>query len=427
MKTSRSMFAAGGHEWHEQIVRHFAGALTQEEQRALNQALKESEALREEFALLAVQLVHLGQLREEEAGKIVALDAAAGPKVRPWYQRWQVAAAAAAAIALAVVLWWPKDGAHPPELSLAATQGEVWIQHGDTKRRAKAGLTLRPGEVVQAAFGAEAVLVFANEPTRLVLAEESVFSLPATSATPYLLEAGSVAAVVGPQPRGRPLRFRTPQAEAVILGTEFRLNCNASTTHLAVEEGKVQLRRLADDASAKVDAGQFAVVRQNEPLAASPLPPSGQGSGLLGEYFSRGSSSKPTFGRLDPQVRFDWGDGRPGPGLKEDHFQVRWTGMVQPKFTERYVFELVADDGVRLWVDGQLLVDQWDFHNRQTKMRGEVALQAGRKHDLKLEYFEFSGKAFVSLYWQSDSQPRELIPARQLYPPSQTVLPNHGK
>jgi hypothetical protein len=60
-------------------------------------------------------------------------------------------------------------------------------------------------------------------------------------------------------------------------------------------------------------------------------------------------------------------------------------------------------------------------------MRGEVALQAGRKHDLKLDYYEFSGKAFVSLYWQSDSQPRELIPARQLYPPSQTVLPNHGK
>ena len=95
---------------------------------------------------------------------------------------------------------------------------------------------------------------------------------------------------------------------------------------------------------------------------------------------------------------------------------------MEPKFSERYIFELVADDGVRLWVDGHLLIDQWVIRSRQTKMRGEISLIAGRQYPLKLEYFESSGKAFVSLYWQSDSQPREIIPTSQLYPAATNSL-----
>jgi hypothetical protein len=302
-------------------------------------------------------------------------------------------------------------------MRFASVEGEVWVQHGDTKRRAIAGIALQPGEVVQTSFGAQALLAFTREATRLTLAEESVFALPDSTPGAYLLEGGTVSAVVAPQRRGRSLHFRTPQAEAAILGTEFRLACHPSATHLAVTGGNVQLRRPADGASVQVGAGQFAVARENAPLVTRPLPPPGQGTGLLGEYFSWGQFEKPTFRRLDSRVRFDWGTARPGPGLNQDHFQVRWTGLVQPQFSERYLFELVADDGVRLWVDGQLLVDQWVTRSEQTTMRGEITLEAGRNYDLTLEYFESSGKAFVSLYWQSDSQPREIIPASQLYPP----------
>jgi hypothetical protein len=155
---------------------------------------------------------------------------------------------------------------------------------------------------------------------------------------------------------------------------------------------------------------------------ARPLPANGLGTGLLGEYFSWGNFTKPTFRRLDPRVQFDWGADKPGRGLNEDHFQVRWSGTVQPKFTERYYFELVADDGVRLWVDGQLLIDQWVIRSRQAKMRAEISLAADRQYPLRLEYFESSGKAFVSLYWQSDSQPRESIPTMQLYPPATNIV-----
>jgi len=50
-------------------------------------------------------------------------------------------------------------------------------------------------------------------------------------------------------------------------------------------------------------------------------------------------------------------------------------------------------------------------------MCGDIALSAGRSCELKLEYFEASGKAFVSLYWKSESQPREIVPTSQLFPP----------
>jgi hypothetical protein len=317
---------------------------------------------------------------------------------------------------------WASGGPRQPEARLAAIKGEVWIQQGDGKHRAKTGMVLRLGEIVQTSFGAEAVLAFDTEPSRLLLAEESVFALPVSNAAPYVLEVGTLSAVIAPQSRGRPLRFHTPHAEVIILGTKIRLTCNASTTHLAVDEGLVQLRRVADGASVQIGTGQFVAVSETEPLAPNSLPSKGQGTGLLGEYFPGKQFSKVEFRRVDPVVQFDWGTQPPGPRLNFDHFLVRWTGLVEPKFSERYTFELVADDGVRLWVDGRLLIDQWDIRSRQTKMRETIGLEAGRKYDLKLEYFEASGKAFVSLYWQSDSQPREIIPQRQLYPPATNVF-----
>jgi hypothetical protein len=118
---------------------------------------------------------------------------------------------------------------------------------------------------------------------------------------------------------------------------------------------------------------------------------------------------------------------RPVRGLDADRFLVRWTGLLEPRFSERHTFELVADDGVRLWVDGQLLVDQWGLKSQQTKMRGEMALVAGRKYALKLDYSENTGKAFVSLYWQSESQPREIVPQSQLYPPDTNAVRSASK
>jgi hypothetical protein len=269
---------------------------------------------------------------------------------------------------------------------------------------------------VQTAFGAEAVLRSSKDATRLHLLEEAMLTLPATAGKTFALEQGALTAEVAAQPPGEPFIFATPHGDAKVLGTAFRLSADASATQLAVTAGRVRLSRRADGAAVEVAASQLAVATDDAPLTVRPLPVDGEGTGLLGEYFGGKKFGTPALQRVDARVQFDWGQAAPVSKVNFDHFQVRWTGAVQPRFSERYYFELVADDGVRLWVDGQLLIDQWDIRSHQTKMRASIDLIASRKHDLKLEYFDASGKAFVSLYWQSENQAREIVPQSQLYP-----------
>lgn len=341
-------------------------------------------------------------------------------RARAWLdRRWPRLAALAASLALVATIgsWLRPPASRPPSFHLVAVGGEVWVQRGEVKRRATTSTTVLPGDRVQTLFGASADLQAAHEVTHFHLREETTLSWLRSGPRQWALEHGTLEAKVAPQPWGEQLTFSTPQGKASILGTEFLLASDAVSTHLAVTEGRVQLSGLSGGQTVEVAASQFTVVSEDAPAAVRPLPPKGTGTGLLGEYFAGKEFGAPTVRRFDPDVQFDWSTNRPARGLGVDHFLIRWTGLVEPQFSGRYTFELVADDGVRLWVDGQLLVDQWVLKSRQTKMRGEMALVAGRKYDLKLEYFESSGKAFVSLYWQSENQPHAIIPTSQLYPP----------
>jgi hypothetical protein len=103
--------------------------------------------------------------------------------------------------------------------------------------------------------------------------------------------------------------------------------------------------------------------------------------------------------------------------LGGDNFSVRWSGSVAPRYSEPYTFYTASDDGVRLWVNDQLLIDNWTNHSA-TENSGTITLQAGQKYALKLEYYERGGKAVAQLGWSSPSQAKEIIPQSQLYPPS---------
>lgn len=144
--------------------------------------------------------------------------------------------------------------------------------------------------------------------------------------------------------------------------------------------------------------------------------PKGAGTGLAATYFRDGSLTKPALTRLDPHVNFDWRLGAPAPGVPEDHFSARWRGLVQPRFSETYTFQTYADDGVRVWVGGKLLVDDWKTQG-PTATQGAIALQAGHKYDIRVDYFEFDKGARVSLAWSSAHQPFEPIPQDRLFPP----------
>jgi hypothetical protein len=144
----------------------------------------------------------------------------------------------------------------------------------------------------------------------------------------------------------------------------------------------------------------------------------GTGAGLTGEYFSHQLSTftnPPSLVRTDATVDFDWGSGSPDPGISSDQFTVRWTGAVQPQFNETYTFYTTTDDGVRLWVNGQLIVDEW-MDQSATEWGGSISLAAGRRYSLTMEYYENAGNASAQLAWSSPSTVKTIIPQSQLYP-----------
>lgn len=96
-----------------------------------------------------------------------------------------------------------------------------------------------------------------------------------------------------------------------------------------------------------------------------------------------------------------------------EKFSVRWSGFVQPKYSETYTFSAIADDGVRLWVNGQNLIDRW--LDASGKNQGTIALEAGKKYDIKMEYYNTGGSAIARLMWSSPSQPEQAIPTSQFY------------
>ncbi|MBA3441147.1 MAG: hypothetical protein H0T92_14885, partial [Pyrinomonadaceae bacterium] len=101
----------------------------------------------------------------------------------------------------------------------------------------------------------------------------------------------------------------------------------------------------------------------------------------------------------------------PSPG----EFSVRWTGSIEPKFSEEYTFHTFSNDGVRLWVDEQLIIDNWTEHSVKEDT-GKVTLKADRRYQLKIEYFYTGGAATMKLWWASPTQALEAIPSNQLSP-----------
>ncbi|MCC5623034.1 Calx-beta domain-containing protein, partial [Nostoc sp. CHAB 5715] len=147
-----------------------------------------------------------------------------------------------------------------------------------------------------------------------------------------------------------------------------------------------------------------------------------QGDGLKAEYYDNIDFTNLKQTRTDSTVNFNWGRNSPDPSIGADTFSVRWTGQVEAKYSENYNFYTSSDDGVRLWVNNQLLINK--FVDQSAKeYSGAIALVAGQKYDIKLEYYENTRDAVSRLSWSSSSQTKEIIPQSQLYSPAiQTAI-----
>lgn len=146
---------------------------------------------------------------------------------------------------------------------------------------------------------------------------------------------------------------------------------------------------------------------------ASPTPtPIPVGDGLKGDYYDNKDLTNLKGSQTDATINFDWGSGRPPLMTNNDTFSIRWTGYVLTTVAGSYKFFVDADDGKKLWVNNQLIIDKWGSSGEHS---AEITLAANQKYAIKLEYKENSGSADCKLKWKIPGGSKVIIPQSNLF------------
>jgi len=149
--------------------------------------------------------------------------------------------------------------------------------------------------------------------------------------------------------------------------------------------------------------------------------PRAQG-GLKGQYYDAPElEGEIVLTRIDPQINYDWGSGSPEPDVvPADGFTVKWTGAIDIPADGEWTFWTHADDGVRLSVNGQLLIEVWGASRPLEWDSDTITLDAGT-YPIEMDFYDVADAnhaAIVSLHWQGPLIPeRQVIPSGALQPP----------
>ena len=130
------------------------------------------------------------------------------------------------------------------------------------------------------------------------------------------------------------------------------------------------------------------------PTPISSQPP--VGSAWTGYYFGNQYLDDLKFTRIDPSIDFNWDTASPGPGVPRDLWSARWISTQYFPSAGLYEFSAQVDDGVRIYIDNNLAVDEWFDHRGLSK--GTLNLTAG-PHTVKVEYYDFSREARLTVWW----------------------------
>jgi len=153
------------------------------------------------------------------------------------------------------------------------------------------------------------------------------------------------------------------------------------------------------------------------------------GGGVKGEYFNGMTpAGVPALSRTDPAIDFSWGDpGGPGTPIGVDNFSARWTADLEIAVADAYTFITSTDDGVRLWLNDEQIINQWVDQGTTDVFSQPIALKPGI-YPLRMEYYENTGGAVARLSWQSPTMARQIIPAGPLQPPvrARALYPANG-
>jgi hypothetical protein len=146
---------------------------------------------------------------------------------------------------------------------------------------------------------------------------------------------------------------------------------------------------------------------------ATAVVPASAPAGLTGTYFDTATFTTQKLMRTDPTVNFGWGTGSPGKTIGADTFSVRWTGRILPTAAGTWTFYTDSDQGVRLWIDGTLVVDDWTAHTLREK-KATATLTANQAHDVRIDYYENIGAATMKLLWSGPGTAKQVVPSGRL-------------
>ncbi len=141
----------------------------------------------------------------------------------------------------------------------------------------------------------------------------------------------------------------------------------------------------------------------------------GSGNGLLGLYYPSVNFGGAVVAQIDPTVGFAWQIGTsPTTNIPPEYFSVRWTGWVQARGAGTYTFSTLSDDGIRVWINNQLIIDDWTSH-RELQDTAQVTLSAEQIVPIRIDYYQKTRYAEAQLFWSGPGIATQVVPQSQLY------------
>jgi uncharacterized protein (DUF1800 family) len=154
------------------------------------------------------------------------------------------------------------------------------------------------------------------------------------------------------------------------------------------------------------------------------LRPTANISNWLATYFNNTTmSGVAVYTNYESQVNYNWGTGTPDPAIGITTYSVRWSGQIQPQYSEQYYFVANTDDGVKLWINDLPVIDAWT-NKGASDVTGTINLQGGTRYNIKMEYYQNTGGASAQLSWYSQNQSKQIIPTGRLYPTNTAPAPS---
>lgn len=328
---------------------------------------------------------------------------------------WGMAAAAVLAIGVAVGLMLPSAASTPDVLNV--TQGSVTMERkGNRIRISDGSVSLRAGDRLFTSGSVNANIRTAQG-DQVQLTSGTHLAWASDGAAVNLL-AGSFTADITPRSANAPFHIRTPKADLIVLGTRFTVQADDALSLLAVDHGRVRLTNRDDARQIEVADHQLTVTTGTGELATTggSIPTAtALTTGLTGDYFDNPDFTNWRLRRVDAGIDFDWGDRGPDPRIGFESFSTRWRGWLVPAYSGTYTFTFLMDDGVRLWLDGRLVLDEWHL-TEKLEFSTTVTLEAGRAYALRLDYFQEPRDAVIRWYWASGDHPKQPVPTSWLRP-----------